>query len=482
MFTDKPDMEFVEFDWAERCLFETPLQYVADTRYGGVSGSPNFMTFTANSKNNTAILHSNWGEGVYVDNGLNNVVKCMGMPSKALINAITQWPVKQQSTDFNFHAGAALQRREGNTFGDMNVDVWKPQSGEFPAEALLTSTNCVLWLDASDLSTLWQDINGDTTQADADGDPVRYWADKSGSGNDFDARSGHKTGFTLQIDTPASGQTRIDTKDSYQTPLKADGDVIISGATGTDGDFINGPHTGAVRLTNERFYITLDISGKTIDASTMVVQPADNSPELETDVDGKGVHGVLFNGTTDMMEQVAKQTGIDLDEVNDVGCMVCVITPLSSGADNVEGCIGRGSATGEYLGNYGMNGTTVRRGEVKWGNDGVDYIYNISAIGANTQVLIGNRIDNGATYTDEIYMGMSDFKIERTGQTGTFAGTDHPWQLGTQGFDNSEANLFDGYLHAVALFDRTLTEAECREIMFYFSNKFVANPVEAYDI
>lgn len=48
-----------------------------------------------------------------------------------------------------------------------------------------------LWLDASDASTLFQNSNG-TTAASADGDPVGYWADKSGNTNNTTQADGTK--------------------------------------------------------------------------------------------------------------------------------------------------------------------------------------------------------------------------------------------------------------------------------------------------
>ena len=48
-----------------------------------------------------------------------------------------------------------------------------------------------LWLDASDSSTLFRNSNG-TTAATADGDPVGYWADKSGNGRAVTQTDGTK--------------------------------------------------------------------------------------------------------------------------------------------------------------------------------------------------------------------------------------------------------------------------------------------------
>ena len=53
-----------------------------------------------------------------------------------------------------------------------------------PIRALFKSGEQGLWLDPSDLSTMFQDAAG-TTPVAADGDPVGLIRDKSGNGNDF---------------------------------------------------------------------------------------------------------------------------------------------------------------------------------------------------------------------------------------------------------------------------------------------------------
>lgn len=56
-----------------------------------------------------------------------------------------------------------------------------PMGVAVPAFTPASISGLQLWLDASDSSTLFQNSNG-TTAAAADGDPVGYWADKSGNG------------------------------------------------------------------------------------------------------------------------------------------------------------------------------------------------------------------------------------------------------------------------------------------------------------
>lgn len=472
---DRPFMQIVEFDWAVRCIMETPLQYGKEDKYGETAGSAEVCTFTANSKNNLAILHSRWGNSVITDAGLNNTIKCMGMEDKALIKALRQWEVGHQHVEYSPSAGTALQRREGNTLGDMSLDVWKPMHGEFHAEELLTSESCKLWLDASDLSTMWQGTSK-VTPVTADADPVLYWADKSGHGNDFNCISGQKSGYTFTLNTP-TGETTITASSGYFTPLKVNGNVAITGVTGDDAASINGLHA-AVWLTDNTFKIPVDSTGFTIDGSEMLVQVIANTPELETDVDGRGIYGVLFDGSEDMMEQVAKRTSIALDEVNEVGTMLMIITPQGNGTSDY--IIGRYSK--EFLETSPLGGDSIRRSSVKWGNVTGDFIYHNSSVGDNTYIVIGTRIDDGATFTQEIYSSMSDFKISDSGVSGDLAGDGYPWQIGTRGTDDKATDTYHGYIHAIALFARTLTESECRELMFYFSNKFIADPVEAYDL
>ena len=63
------------------------------------------------------------------------------------------------------------------------ADAWAASSGgAAPAFSPLDISGLALWLDASDSTTLFQDDAG-TTPAAANDDPVGYWGDKSGNGN-----------------------------------------------------------------------------------------------------------------------------------------------------------------------------------------------------------------------------------------------------------------------------------------------------------
>ena len=42
----------------------------------------------------------------------------------------------------------------------------------------------IVWLDPTDITKMWQD-SGQTTPVTTDGDPIGYWEDSSGNGNDF---------------------------------------------------------------------------------------------------------------------------------------------------------------------------------------------------------------------------------------------------------------------------------------------------------
>lgn len=59
------------------------------------------------------------------------------------------------------------------------------------ARPIVPSTGLQLWLDASDSTTLFQNSNG-TTSATFDGDPIGYWRDKSGNGNNVIQSDGTK--------------------------------------------------------------------------------------------------------------------------------------------------------------------------------------------------------------------------------------------------------------------------------------------------
>ena len=464
LFTDKPNMEFVEFDYAERCLFETPLQYVGENQYGGVSGSGILCTFTANSKDNLAILHSNWAEAVYVDNGLRNVVKCLHMPDAQYINALHQWPTGSQQTDFIDSASASLYRNPLTTIGDQTAKVWNPQNGTWAAETLLTGSKCVLWLDAADTSTLWQDIAGSVTQADTDGDTVLYWDDKSGNGNDFDTRVGGSTGYSHT--TVDEATTTFTSTGIAKSPLKVTGTITIDGVTGADAGSINGDWT-ATYVDINNFTIAINSSALTYDSTVGIVRVHDNTPLLETDCFSRGVSGIKFDGVDDVFEQVTKLTTIDLDEVNDIGTMVIVYSPVKT-AVGFEMMIGRNS--GERI-STNQSGSTMIIG-VEWGDVATSYNVTLDA-NTSTLVTIATREDTGADWSDIIYTAMSDDVSTDAGQTASFVGALYPWQVGSSGVTR---DMYSGYVHAAVLFNTTLTEAEARQIMFYFSNKFMATP------
>jgi hypothetical protein len=76
--------------------------------------------------------------------------------------------------------------------GDFTLDVFDPSN-------LFTSGEKGVWFDASDRSTLFQNIAG-TTPVTAVGQPVGKWLDKSGNGNHAVASADDTTRPTYQID------------------------------------------------------------------------------------------------------------------------------------------------------------------------------------------------------------------------------------------------------------------------------------------
>lgn len=83
-----------------------------------------------------------------------------------------------------------------------------------------------LWLDASDASTLFQNSNG-TTAASADGDPVGYWADKSGNSN-----------HTIQADGTKKPLLKLNVQNT-RNGVRPDGvnDFLKSTTGGADGSY-----------------------------------------------------------------------------------------------------------------------------------------------------------------------------------------------------------------------------------------------------
>ena len=462
-FQSSDSRVLVEFDYAKRCSLELPFSYRTEGKYGANGGL--LANFTANSEDCSLILGSNWGECKYTDSGLRNTVKVEHMPDKQYINALHSWPAGSQHTEYVDVVKTMLHRNALTTLGDQAAAVWHPQVGDFPAETLLAGADCVLWLDASDTSTLWQDIAGTTTQADTDGDTVLFWDDKSGDGNDFDTRVGGSTGYAHT--TADEATTTFTSTGVAKSPLKATGTITIDGVTGADAGSINGDWT-ATYVDINTFTILINSSALTYDSTVGNVRVHDNTPLLETDCFSRGVYGILFDGVDDVFEQVDKQATIDLDEVNDVGTMIVVYSPLNTSPAQ-EMLIGR--REGERIATNQAAASTVVLG-VEWGDVATSYNLDLAA-NTSTIAVIATREDTGADWSDIIYAAMYDPVSTDTGQTASFVGGAYPWQVGSGGVTRS---LLNGYIHAVVLFKRTLTEAESRELMFYFSNKFVATP------
>ena len=88
--------------------------------------------------------------------------------------------------------------------------------------------NLFLWLDANDLSTLFQDSAG-TTAVTSNNDPVGRWADKSGSGRHFlQATSGSRPLYkTNQDGTPGVKFDEVDDWLEFLLPIGAGFEIYL---------------------------------------------------------------------------------------------------------------------------------------------------------------------------------------------------------------------------------------------------------------
>ena len=85
-------------------------------------------------------------------------------------------------------------------------------------------TGCGLWLDAADISTLFQDSAG-TTPVTTNGQPIGLWRDKSGAGNDFtQATSGNRVSY----DTSSKGAIQLSSPTFLQASAASLGTVSTS--------------------------------------------------------------------------------------------------------------------------------------------------------------------------------------------------------------------------------------------------------------
>ena len=87
-----------------------------------------------------------------------------------------------------------------------------------------TISNCGLWLDAADMSTLFQDSAG-TTPVTTNGQPIGLWRDKSGAGHDFtQATSGNRVSY----DTSSKGAIQLSSPTFLQASAASLGTVSTS--------------------------------------------------------------------------------------------------------------------------------------------------------------------------------------------------------------------------------------------------------------
>ena len=138
------------------------------------------------------------------------------------------------------------------------------------------------WLDASDVSTMFQDSAG-TTPVTALGDPVGRWLDKSGRGNNFvqttsgarpvwgswplSAAIAGRVRNLLSATTTLATQSRTVTAVSHTLSFKGTGTVTLSGAS-TAGPLVGTGDDDRVSLvfTPSAASLTLTVSGSVTDA------------------------------------------------------------------------------------------------------------------------------------------------------------------------------------------------------------------------
>ena len=116
--------------------------------------------------------------------------------------------------------------------------------------------NLVQWLDASDLTTLWQESSR-TTQVSADSDPVGAWDDKSGLGNhvtggfrpDYNFSSSLYFDNTTFLSTSGNIISQADPKTVY---------LVFNPDANSNRDTVYEP--ASINSAHKRFSITSELS------------------------------------------------------------------------------------------------------------------------------------------------------------------------------------------------------------------------------
>lgn len=450
------DRVLVKFDHAISCRLELPYGYSAPI---AMTSLGNICEFTANAKHNTAYVSGTFAVLPYIDNGINNTVVVSSSSDKQLLQSLKQWPLARQITESSESLYYPMIRNAAtNTDGILGA--WAPVVGGGAWKEPDDYTSCVMWLDASDTATMFSNLAGTTPATDTD--PVLVWKDKTASVHEFNTQ----IAITSIVE---ANPTSVDFSTTGHGFLDGDS-ITISGVTVNSGvTTINGTHTVAFVDYNTVELTGHDSSGADYDNDGIATSDT-NTPTLDTDVGGNGFPGISFDGVRDFFNGTAISLGADK-----TATIFVVFTPASTNSSNTIFMLGRDWAVDTMR--YNASATNIKA----YGHFG-----SVSSLPGSF-----SPIDTGETCVVSSVMdatniistiGMTEIAGQiGTGSTGVNLTKDAAvWQVGASGKSNNTGTslLMDGHIHAIAMFDDTLTAQEIGELTFYFNNKFKGNVID----
>lgn len=457
---------------ADRVYWEASHTYdsrmTRPLRYGSGDAQSAFLgkiaDFAATAENNLVTVHGEHCQMGYTDAGRNNLLVVEHADDRQLLAGpnLRGWDGRARAPQGETFDGQLVRRAD--TGYDGGVDgAWRPVGLAFNTPEDYSGLK--IYVDAGDLSTMFQDAE-ETTPVTGDGQSVLAWRDRADPSVVFSNR--HAIGgFTL------GDPTTLDADTQESLNLGPGDTVTIGGVVVNAGPDINGSHAVLSRVDHNSATVDFDSTGGSYDVTGAWYSTDACDPQMV--VDAAGRRGVRFNGLGDMLNGPAVSLGTGPDVT-----ILTVVTVEDSATDD---------STRPVIGRY-YNSESARVG--RW-NSSDEYRWLASAEGevsgvVTDQVLTTHGtlpqvcalVDDGQGNADShrVYYGLARREVTDQGASAAFTRNTNVWQLGANGnsggrdLGGTSINALKGILHAVAVWDRALTETEVAELMFYFTNRF----------
>lgn len=212
---------------------------------------------------------------------------------------------------------------------------------------------CQIWLDASDVTTLFQ-LSGGTVAVTASGDPVGYWGDKSGNNRHFTNNGGNNTSRPLFKTNSLNGKSTI----------TFDGLAV-------NGDWLQHTLISPITFTSETLFVVFNL--RTGNNSRILMQ-------AQTGITDEGLPNfyipLMNNGAVITSVSTYTNTGIGLSPVTlRSGNFYDIVTARHNGTSFQNFINGAGSTVTNHTLNYTVGNFRVSgRGTNPFGGDVAEVI------------------------------------------------------------------------------------------------------------